>query len=148
MTSFLMYLGTEFRSLEFPGGSTTDRAQRGLMLFFPSKQITVEFWIRNDVAVDDVMQAVMSCKSYTGITTVSTHELVIWAADDKLILEVKNQIAFQAFCPLARGEWAHYAFTWDNSLGRVECIKDGIPQKSQVDIAKGLLFDSQIAKKT
>ena len=145
MTSFLMYLGTEFRSLEFPGGSTTDRAQRGLMLFFPSKQITVEFWIRNDVAVDDVMQAVMSCKSYTGITTVSTHELVIWAADDKLILEVKNQIAFQAFCPLARGEWAHYAFTWDNSLGRVECIKDGIPQKSQVDIAKGLLFDSQIA---
>jgi len=111
------------------------------MLQFPRKKITIEAWMRKDIVVSGVMQAVIGCKSLTG----SSHELVLWAADSRLILEVKNQMAQEAFCSLTTGVWAHYAFTWDNSLGRVQCTKNGVLERSQSNIAKDLTIDNKVA---
>ena len=141
LTSFYMNPGGEFRSLEFPGKSTVDRAQRGLMLFFPDKSITIELWMRKDLVFPGVMQAVIGCKSDTGFF----HELVLWSSDSALMLEVKNQLAQEAYCSLTPSVWAHYALTWDTVLGTVTCTKDGVLQNTQNDIAKGLLFDNKVA---
>jgi len=136
-----MVPGREFRSLEFLGSSTADRAQRGFMLYFPKGAITIELWMRRDVGFPAIMQALIGCKSYSG----TSHELVLWAADNQLVLEIKDQVAWKAFCPLTAGIWAHYAFSWDNALGRVQCTKNGVLQNSQNDVAKDMTFDSQIA---
>ena len=144
LTSFYMNPGNEFRSLEFPGRSTTDRAQRGLMLFFPSKSITIELWMRKDLVYPGVMQAVIGCKSNDQETGL-LHELVLWSSDSALMLEVKDQLAAEAYCSLTPSIWAHYALTWDNVLGQVTCTKDGVFQNSQYNIAKDLLFDKQVA---
>ena len=136
-----MTAGREFRALEFPGGSTSDRAQRGLMLFFPSTSITVELWVRKDPANPGALLAILGCKSQTG----SSRELVLWASETQVFLEIKAQKAYGAFCPLSVGVWAHYAFTWDNTQGTVECTKDGTFQNRQNNVATDLSFDSQIS---
>eukprot|EP00960_Hanusia_phi_P007382 210360-Hanusia_phi.AAC.1 len=139
LISFNVTKGDDFYSLEFPGNSLYDRAQLGSFNGFPKTQFTIEFWMRKNQETS--MQAVLSCRSYTGFT----NELVIWATpENRLVAQIKSEMSLLSYCEFTPDQWNHFAFTWDSVGGQVVCIRNGVIQSEASGIATGRTLDEAI----